>query len=232
MTTGRIKVLFAKLTLLLSLLALAATTYYYGESYSLSKAFQLGTLVALGVFAAAALFFYILSFLLSPLFSRLEERYEPSYVEEEKPYVLPKEERVIRHNSKEEYARHNTKERESIYKARQILTEMEQERGAFAEILLLLPAKLAFLMAKESIENLFWGKIISEDIETGEIVGKAGLGSSAQEIRISVKAATEHSSNITIISKSYARKKSEKKNLAYIRKISDFLRKKEKTLTK
>ena len=228
--TGRIKLLFAKLTLLVSLLALGITSYTYAQSYSLSKAFQLGTLVAMGVFAAAALFFYLLSFLLSPLLSKLQERPEPSYVEEKKPYVLPKEERIIRHNSKEEYAEHNTKERESVYEARQMLTELEQERGAFAEILILLPEKLAFLMAKESIEALFRGRIIDEEIETGEILGRAGWGSSAQEIKISIKPVTDHSSSVTIISKSNSSKRSEKKELASIKKISDFLRKKEKSL--
>jgi NADH:ubiquinone oxidoreductase subunit 5 (subunit L)/multisubunit Na+/H+ antiporter MnhA subunit len=221
------KLLLVKVTILIALLSLGAATSYFSQEYSWSKAFQLGVLIALAVLAGTAIIFYILSLLLTPLLAKRENKHEEEPIEEE-PYIVPKEERIIRHTTKEEYAEHNSNERETVYEAQQILREMKQDQGAIAEVLLILPVDLAFLLAKESIENLFWGKIREEDREAGTILGTAGLGSNPQEIKITLNAMTDRSTSISIISKSPLKKQSEKKNASYIKKISDFLRKKER----
>lgn len=229
------KLLFAKMTILSALLALAYATYHFSQEYPLGKSFQLGTLVALGVLAGAAVFFYILSILLMPLASRAEKSRQKTApkeeVEEDEPFVIPKEERIIRHSSKEEYVKHRLTERTKHYEAQEKLSEMAGEQGTVMELMLILPTDLSYLLAKESIYNLFFGKIKEESEEAGIIVGSAGFGSSPQELRLTVQSVTGHSTKINIISKSPKKKQSDKKNSAYIKKISDFLREKEKFYT-
>ncbi len=222
----RIKLLFAKLTILLSLLSLGGAVYYFSHQYPLSKSFHLGVLVALGVLAGAAMLFFALSLLLDPIANKLQSKQEALSPEEES-YSLPKEERIIHHESKEEFLENNISERESAYEAQQKLEEMKKEQGATAEVLLILPYDLSFLLAKESIENLFRGKIKEANQETGIIHGVAGIGPNPQNIELTLQATTEHSTSIRINSKSPTERQSERKNGSYIKKISKFLRKKE-----
>ena len=221
------KLLFAKLTILLSLLSLGAAVYYFSHEYPLSKSFHLAVLVALGVLAGAAILFFTLSLLLGPVTSRLENRQEVPSSEEEESYSLPKEERIIRHKSKEEFLENNVSKRESAYETQQKLEEMKREQGTIAEVLLILPYDLSFLLAKESIESLFRGKIQEENQETGIILGTAGIGPNPQKIELTLQAVTQHSTSIQISSKSSTEHQSERKNASYIKKISKFLRKKE-----
>ena len=227
----RIKILFAKLTILTALLALGLATYYFNLEYSLSKSFQLGTLVALGVLAGAAILFFALSLLLIPIASKFASGKEEIISDEEESYALPREERIIRHNTKEEYIEHGINERMKVRETQKILKEMAEEQGIHEEVMLVLPLALSYLLAKESIENFSFGKIKDEDEETGIILGTAGFGSSPQEIKLSIRPITERSTVITILSKSPKQQQSDKKNLTYIKKISGFLRKKEKFYT-
>jgi len=226
----RIKLLFAKLTIFSAILALGLATYYLNLEYSLGKSFQLGTLVALGTLVGTAIIFFILSLLLAPIVSRYESNDEEAFPEEES-YVVPREERIIRYNTKEEYVEHNNNERMKISETQERLKEMAQEQGTHTEVMLILPLALSYLLAKESIGNLSFGKIREEDEETGIILGTAGFGSSPQKIKLSVRAITGHSTAISIVSESPAQQQSDKKNAAYIKKISNFLRKKEKFYT-
>ncbi len=229
---SKMKLLFAKLTILSAIIALGAATYYFNQEHPLVSSFQLAMLVAVGTLAGAAIFFYILSLLLMPLFEKMERSHEEStLVEEIEPVVIPREERIIRHKTKEEYIKNSRTERVDTNETQQKLTEMAEEQGTVEELMLILPLDLSFLLAKESLHNLFFGKIIEENEETGTLVGTAGLGSSPQEFRLTIQAITKYSSNITIISKSHAKKQSDKKNAGYIKKISDFLREKEKFYT-
>ena len=222
----RIKLLFAKLTILLALLSLGGAVYYFSHEYPLSKSFHLGVLVGLGVLLGAAMLFFALSLLFGSTTNGLESKREvPSF--EEESYSLPKEERIIQHKSKEEFMANNVNERKSAYEARQKLEEMKREQGAVAEVLLILPYDLSFLLAKESIESLFYGKIQEKNQETGIILGSAGIGPTPQKIKMTIQAVTPHSTSIRIISKSSAEQQSERKNSSYIKKISKFLRKKE-----
>jgi hypothetical protein len=229
---GRLKLLFAKLTILFSLLALGGTTYYYTQIHSFNKAFQLGVLAGAGTFAASALFFYILLLILRVVSSKktAAPRKQVKEVEkkkERKVHVIPKEERIVHHSSKEAFAENNTLKKETVFETQQKLQELKGEQGSYEEVLLILPHELAFLLAKESIESLFMGKVIDEDRETGMLLGRAGFRAK-QTLKLTVQPATERSSRIEILSKATSGRQLEKRNQAYIEKISDFLRKKEK----
>ncbi len=232
---NRIKLLFAKLTILSAFLALVLATYYFNLQYSLSKSFQLGVLVALGVFVGAAIIFFTLSLLLTPIASRFESNNEEmiSNGEEspEESLVIPREKRIIRHSTKEEYIEHSNNERIKAVEVQEKLKEMTLEHGTHAEVMLVLPLELSYLLARESMDKLSFGKITEEDEEAGTILGTAGFGSSPQEIKLSIRTITDHTTAVTILSKSPTQQQSDKKNLTYIKKISDFLRKKEKFYT-
>ncbi len=200
------KLLFAKLTLLIALLSFITAILYFYQKYALGHALPLGTLVALAITLATAIFLYVLSFLLIPF--------------------LP-----IFKNIKKIFSKQNRAKQINIDKTQQKLAKMIHEQGTATEILLILPPDLSFLLAKESIKNLFWGKIKEENEETGIIVGSAGFGSSPQEIRLSVQSIMQHSSKINIISKSSKKRQSNIKNSRYIKKINNFLRDKEKFYT-
>jgi len=226
-----IKLLFAKLTILLAILALGLATYYFNLQYSFSKSFQLGTLVALGVLVGAAILFFTLSLLLIPIASRLGGNNEEMISGTEEPHVIPLEERIVRHTTKEEYLEHNDTKRMEVRETQERLKKMAQEQGTHSEVMLVLPLELSYLLAKESIGKLSFGKIIEEDEEAGTILGTAGFGSTPQEIKLSIRSITAHSTAITILSKSHTQQQSEKKNLTYIKKISNFLREKENFYT-
>ncbi|MEA3456637.1 MAG: hypothetical protein U9R26_09025, partial [Campylobacterota bacterium] len=107
---NRIKLLFVKLTILSGFLALVLAVYYFSMEYPLSKSFQLGILVALGALVGAGVTFFLLSLLLIPLFSRIgNKKNETNEIlsGQDKPYVVPREERIIRHSTKEEYIEHS-----------------------------------------------------------------------------------------------------------------------------
>jgi len=228
---NQIKLLFAKLTILSAFLALGLATYYFNLQYSLSKSFQLGTLVAIGVLVGASIIFFTLSLLLIPIASRFENSDEEVVPNIEESLVAPREERIIRHNTKEEYIEHSNNERIKAVEVQERLKEMTLEHGTHAEVMLVLPLELSYLLARESIDKLSFGKITEEDEEAGTILGTAGFGSSPQEIKLSIRTITGHTTAVTILSKSPTQQQSDKKNLTYIKKISDFLRKKEKFYT-
>jgi len=231
MKAYEIKLMSIKLTILSSLLAFAAVAYYFTGLYSFNKAFQLATLTALAVAVGAGALFFLLSFLLIPLLSRSESREERISPETEEAYTLPKKERIIRHETKEDYIQNNSAEREAALEEQEKLNEIKESRGTFAEVMLLLPYDLSFMLSKESITHLAFGKIKEENMESGRILGTAGFGPSPQEIEITLHGITEHSTTVDIISRSSRKQQSDKKNLAYIKKISDFLRKKERRYT-
>ncbi len=228
---NRIKLLFVKLTILSGILALGLATYYFNLEYSLSKSFQLGTLVALGVLVGSGVIFFTLSLLLIPVLSRIENNKNETFRSQEEPYTIPREERIMRHSTKEEYIEHSINNRMKIGETQEILKEMAEEQGTHTEVMLVLPFGLSYFIAKESISNLSFGKIKEENEEAGTILGSAGFGSSPQKIKLSIRAITEHSTVITILSKSPTQRQSDDKNLTYIKKITDFLRKKEKFYT-
>ncbi len=228
---NRIKLLFVKLTILSAILALGLATYYFNLEYPLGKSFQLGTLVALGALMGAGVIFFTLSFLLIPVLSRFESSDKEEVSDEEESLIVPRKERIIRHNTKEEYVEHNTGNGMKVRETQSILREMAEEHGTHAELMLVLPLELSYLLAKESISKFTFGKIIEEDEEAGTILGAVGFGSSPQEIKLSIRTITENSTAITILTKSPAQQQSDKKNLTYIKKISDFLREKEKFYT-
>ena len=228
---NRIKLLFAKLTILSAILALGLATYYFNLEYPLSKSFQLGTLVALGVLVGAGVIFFVLSLLLVPILSKIENNKNETFSSQEEPCAIPREERIIRHSTKEEYAEHSINKKMKVRETQTILREMAEEQGTHAEVMLVLPFDLSYLLAKESIGNFIFGKIKEEDEEAGTILGTAGFGSSPQEIKLSIRTITENSTAIIILTKSPTPKQSDKKNLTYVKKISDFLREKEKFYT-
>jgi len=229
MTVIRMKLLLVKTAIFLTLLSLGAATSYFSRDYSLSKAFQLGVLSALATLAVTAILFYLLSLLLTPLLAgREREEEETPSPPRQKYHPQTKEKRIVHHSSREAFAAENGGGSDRINETRQLLQEMEQQQGAVDEVLLILPLDLSFLLAKESIESLFLGKIEQEDQETGTILGRAGLGRNPQEIKITLQATTSRSTSLTISSRSPLKKQYEKKNLSYLKKISAFLRKKEK----
>jgi|GEM_PF-3019970 len=231
---NRIKLLFARLTILSALLALGVATYYFNLEYSLSKSFQLGTLVALGTLMGAAIIFFTLSLLLVPIASRLENNHQEqeSFPEEKEARIIPREERIVRYDTKEEYLeQHSSNKKMRVRETQAKLKEMAQEQGTHAEVMLVLPLDLSYLLAKESISALSFGKIGEENEETGTILGTAGFGSSPQEIKLTIRTISGNSTAINILSKSPTQQQSDKKNLTYIKKIFDFLRKKEKFYT-
>lgn len=120
------------------------------------------------------------------------------------------------------------KQSEDIINLTQRLAEMAETQGEYSEIMLLLPEDLSFLLAKDAIKNFSFCKIEEENRETGIIIGQVGFGSSPQEIKITIKFVTNHSSLLEVFSKSNTKKQSKKKNSSYIEKISTFLKKKEK----
>ena len=141
----------------------------------------------------------------------------------------------IKENQKREQKREQenipqepAKPSEDIMNLNKTLEEMAQTQGEYSEIMLVLAEDLSFLLAKEAINNFSFSKIVEEDSETGIIMGKVGFGSSPQEIKLTVKSTTGHSTILEVVSKSNTKKQSKKKNLSYIEKISTFLRKKEK----
>ncbi|RLA77126.1 MAG: hypothetical protein DRG30_01110 [Epsilonproteobacteria bacterium] len=229
------KLLFAKITIFIAFLSLAITVFYFSQKYPIGQAFPLGTLLTLAITASVAIFLYILSFLLIPIasVSKKTDIDDPLIQRKhaKKPFAILREEITVQHNIKEEYTQLNHAEQIDIHKTQQKLAEMMQEQGTAAEILLILPSDLSFLLAKGSIENLFWGKIREENEEAGVIVGSAGFGSLSQEIRLSIQSITQHSSKMNIISKSSKKQQSDIKNSIYIKKINDFLRDKEKFYT-
>ncbi len=229
------KLLFAKLTILIAFLSLVITVFYFSQKYPIGQAFPLGSLLTLAITTSAAIFFYILSFLLTPIASgsrKTDKDDSPAKRKHaKKSFVVLPEEIKVQHNIKEEYTQLDHTEQIDIHKTQQKLAEMIREQGTAAEILLILPSDLSFLLAKGSIENLFWGKIKEENEEAGIIVGSAGFGSLSQEIRLSIQSITQHSSKMNIISKSSKRQQSDIKNSIYIKKINDFLRDKEKFYT-
>lgn len=228
---NRIKLLFAKLTILSAILALGLATYYFNIEYPLSKSFQLGILVALGALISAGVTFFTLSLFLIPILSKIEDNKNETFSRQEEPHVMPRKERIIRHNTKEEYIEHSISKRMKVKETQAKLKEMAEEQGTYAEVMLVLPLELSYLLAKESIGNFIFGKVKEEDEEAGTILGTAGFGSSPQEIKLSIRSITENSTAITILTKSPAPKQSDKKDLTYIKKISDFLREKEKFYT-
>ncbi len=228
---NRIKLLFAKLTILSAFLTLGLATYYFNLQYSFSKSFQLGTLVALGVFMGAGIVFFALSLLLIPMASRLNGNDKEVISSIEEPHAVPLEERIVRHTTKEEYLEHNDIKRMEVRETQKRLKKMAQEQGTHAEVMLVLPLELSYLLAKESIGKLSFGKIKEENEEAGTILGTAGFGPSPQEIKLTIRTISGNSTAITILSKSPTQQQSDGKNITYIKKISDFLRKKEKFYT-
>ena len=208
---GYQKILYIKVTILTVLFSLALTTYHFSQMYSVSKSFQLGILLSLAVLAGAVVLFFILSSIIFPTLSRYRNNQQGIYSSR-------KVGRATKHKAKNSETKNNQ-------------IETLQGEGSFAETILILPFDLSFLLAKESIENLSFGKITEEDPENGVITGSAGIGSSPQIIKLSIQPMTEHSTVVTIISESSKKEQSEKKNAKYIVKISKFLKKKEKFYT-
>ena len=237
MSIYRMKLLSIKLTLLSSLLTLAGATYYFSDQYPVGKAFQIGTLLALAVFFGVGILFFLISMLLYSLFSGRGEYTEPESKEDNEPeiYAAQKKERVVpRYETKEEFIEHNSSyepEKETFETMQQKFAELKEEQGDSADLMLLLPYDLSFLLAKESITSLMFGKIKEENEGSGIILGTIGIGSGHQELQLTIKAATNHSTEINIISRSNSKRQSTKKNLSYINKITKFLKEKEKFYT-
>ncbi len=247
---NHVKIIFIRLSILLTVLAFGGTLFYLMVDYSFTKSFQLAVLIAFGVGISTTLFFSILLFLISPLLNRIErerienknknkykyekdDEYEEDHLTEEQPYIKPKEDRIVQHNTKEEYSQHTQHEMSEVAETQKRLRELAHIQGAHSEIMLILPLDLSFLLAKGSIENLTFGKIKMADNETEVILGRAGFGfgSSPQEIKLTVQMITDHTTSIDIISRSTKSKQSDKKNNLYIDKISSYLKEKEKFYT-
>jgi len=110
---------------------------------------------------------------------------------------------------------------------KRVLKELSQSGGLHDEMIIVLPYELSYLFAKESLKSLSFGKIKSEDIETGVILGTAGFGSSPQNIKLTVRSSTKQSTIVEVLSRSSTAKQSDEKNRSYIDKIFTFLRAKE-----
>ncbi len=219
------KLLFARLTIFVAFLSFVSAIFYFSQKYSLGHALPLASLVTLATTIGTAIFLYILSFILmaiTSIFKETDKDESPKKRKPAKPFVAPQKEKTIQHSHIEET---------NIHETQQNLEKMMQEQGTAAEVLLILPSDLSFLLAKESIENLFWGKIKEEDEEAGTIAGSSGFGFSPQEFRLSIQSITHHTSKINIISKSSKKRQLDIKNSIYIKKISNFLRDKEKFYT-
>jgi cell division septation protein DedD len=215
---GYQKILYLKVTLLVVLLALGWTTYHFSQTHPLDKSFQLGILLSLAVLAGAVIVFFILSNILIPAISK--HKSDHYGVHSSKPKRQPSPKRAD-HRTKQEAENPEIPNNQSE----------AQEEGSFAETILILPFDLSFLLAKESIENLSFGKVTEEESKAGMLVGSVGIGSSPQIIKLSIQPMTAHSTVVTISSKSSKKEQSEKKNAKYIAKISKFLKKKEKFYT-
>ena len=228
------KLLFARLTILVAFLSFVSAIFYFSQKYSLGHALPLASLVTLATTIGTAIFLYILSFILMPItsiFKKTNKDESPKKKKPVKPFVATQKEKTIQHNPKEQYTQHSHIEETNIYETQQNLEKMMQEQGTAVEDLLILPSDLSFLLAKESIEKLFLGSIKEEDEEAGTIAGSSGFEFSPQEFRLSIQSITHHTSKINIISKSSKKRQSDIKNSIYIKKISDFLRDKEKFYT-
>ncbi len=226
-TTNKYVIKFA---IVLALATVVGATIYFAQEYSLSKSLQLATLLGFGALVGSSIVLYILGIFLDPIILKSEgftrQKASKTTNQTDERIIVPKEERIVHHASKEEFIE-KTNRLSEIEQARQKLQEMAREIGDYEEVILLLPYELSFLLTKEALKGLPFGKITHENSETGTLEADAGFWFMKQHIQISIHTITNNTTTVHIRSKSSSGKAG-KKNTQVIQKIVNYMKEKEK----
>ena len=199
------------------------TTYHFSQTNPFQKSFQLAILTAVAVLVSSIIIYYLLLYLFYPLISHYGKRTKS------KSKAKTKTVKVVPDRAKpdqKEKAKADIPDKERK-KEPDNSSDDQKEALSTAEVLVVLPYELSFLLAKESIQNLAFGKITKEDKASGIVEGSTGIVPSVHKIRLNTRSITEHSTVIDISIDASSREKSETDKQKFITKISQFLRKRE-----
>ena len=218
---GKTKLLYILLTLITALSMAIWTTYHFSQTNPFQKSFQLAILTAVAVLVSSIIVYYLLLYLFYPLISHYGKR--------TKSKSKTKAVKVVPNRAKpdqKEKAKADIPDKERK-KEPDSSSDDQKEELSTAEVLVVLPYELSFLLAKESIQNLAFGKIKKEDKASGIVEGSTGIVPSVHKIRLNIRSITEHSTVIDISIDASSREKSETDKQKFITKISQFLRNRE-----
>ncbi len=219
-----------KFAIILALATVFGATIYFAQEYSLGKSLQLATLLGLGALIGSSIVLYVAGIFIDPFisksvgFAKQNTSQDTNQIDER--LIIPKEERIVRHASKEEFIE-KTNRLSEIEQAHQKLQEMAREIGAHEEVILLLSYDLSFLLTKEALQGLLFGKITEENSETGTLEADSGFWFMKQHIRVSIHAITNNTTTVYIRSRSSSDSKSREKDIQVIQKIVNSMKEKE-----